>query len=199
MWNAHQQTHDDGRVLKVTIDQQGAPLLYSEVLRLWQDNAEFRTMFTDLFSHARFSAFRWETPPITASTAARPFEFVLLDSPGLDGTPDPGPFASQFASKGLGDGVDVFLNLGKDAILVVPRPIAAHDAYGHLAAFVRKAPEAQRHALWKSVGKAMVGHLGRDPVWLSTAGYGVSWLHVRLDARPKYYGYAPYKTPPRES
>ncbi|MGI9175867.1 MAG: DUF6940 family protein [Rhodothermales bacterium] len=24
-------------------------------------------------------------------------------------------------------------------------------------------------------------------MWLSTAGGGVSWLHVRLDSRPKYY------------
>jgi hypothetical protein len=33
----------------------------------------------------------------------------------------------------------------------------------------------------------------RKPVWLSTAGAGVSWLHVRLDDRPKYYGYRPYQ------
>jgi hypothetical protein len=32
-----------------------------------------------------------------------------------------------------------------------------------------------------------------NPEWLSTAGAGVSWLHVRLDDRPKYYGYAPYR------
>ncbi|MFL6237620.1 MAG: DUF6940 family protein [Thermoanaerobaculia bacterium] len=25
-------------------------------------------------------------------------------------------------------------------------------------------------------------------------GAGVSWLHVRLDDRPKYYGYGPYRT-----
>jgi len=30
-------------------------------------------------------------------------------------------------------------------------------------------------------------------VWLSTAGMGVSWLHVRLDDRPKYYGHRPYR------
>jgi hypothetical protein len=31
------------------------------------------------------------------------------------------------------------------------------------------------------------------PVWLSTAGGGVAWLHVRLDDRPKYYAHAPYR------
>ena len=43
------------------------------------------------------------------------------------------------------------------------------------------------------VGGAVQRRLGTKPVWLSTAGAGVSWLHVRLDDRPKYYGYAPYR------
>ena len=50
----------------------------------------------------------------------------------------------------------------------------------------------QQHALWQSVGEAMARRVGAKPVWLSTAGAGVSWLHVRLDDRPKYYGYVPY-------
>ena len=77
--------------------------------------------------------------------------------------------------------------------MVVPRPIAEPSAYGHLAAFVRGAPEAQRHALWQMVGESMARRIGAKPVWLSTAGAGVSWLHVRLDDRPKYYGFGPYR------
>jgi hypothetical protein len=86
-----------------------------------------------------------------------------------------------------------FPNLGNDAILVVPRPAAPPSAYGHIAAFVRQAPESQKHALWALVGKLMQEHLGSTPVWLSTAGAGVAWLHVRLGRRPKYYGYGPYR------
>lgn len=33
------------------------------------------------------------------------------------------------------------------------------------------------------------------PIWLNTAGGGVAWLHIRLDHRPKYYRYLPYKKP----
>jgi hypothetical protein len=80
--------------------------------------------------------------------------------------------------------------------MVVPCPVADADAYGHLAAFVRLAPEVQRHALWQSVGGAMARRVGTKPVWLSTAGAGVSWLHVRLDDRPKYYGFAAYRQRP---
>lgn len=31
------------------------------------------------------------------------------------------------------------------------------------------------------------------PIWLSTSGLGVYWLHVRLDTRPKYYNHDEYK------
>lgn len=53
-------------------------------------------------------------------------------------------------------------------------------------------PAAQILTLWQRVGAAMLDRVSGVPVWLSTAGAGVSWLHVRLDARPKYYGYAAY-------
>ena len=91
------------------------------------------------------------------------------------------------------DDVVTFPNLGGDAIMVVPCPRAADSVYGHLASFVRNAAESQVHSLWQSVGEAMRKRLSEKAVWLSTAGLGVSWLHVRLDSRPKYYGYAPFK------
>ena len=79
--------------------------------------------------------------------------------------------------------------MSKDAILIVPQPVAEASAYGHLAAFVRLAPVPQRQSLWSAVGETLGRRVGEKPVWLSTAGTGVSWLHVRLDDRPKYYGY----------
>jgi hypothetical protein len=44
-------------------------------------------------------------------------------------------------------------------------------------------------------GKEFLRPLKPDGVclWLSTAGMGVSWLHVRLDSSLKYYGYKPFK------
>ncbi len=93
------------------------------------------------------------------------------------------------------NGVVAFPNLSRDAILVVPcpDPNSLLSAYGHLGPFVRHAPQPQQHALWQRVAETMHQRLGTAPVWLSTAGAGVSWLHVRLDDRPKYYGYEPYR------
>ncbi|KAH8072874.1 hypothetical protein JL721_3524 [Aureococcus anophagefferens] len=59
------------------------------------------------------------------------------------------------------------------------------EAYGHVANFARLAPDGQRVAFWAKVGavyEALVKQ-GR-PVWLSTEGSGVPWLHVRMDSRP---------------
>jgi hypothetical protein len=194
MWSASCQELANRQVLKMAIELDSTPVSYAEILRRWQGDKEFRSFFIDLLADSPFSAFRWETPPITASTASRPFELVLLDSPGLASRPDPEAFADHFEPE---EEVVVFPNLGGDAILVVPCPNGPASVYGHLAAFLRGAPDSQKHSLWAKVGKAMEQRIGTAPVWLSTAGAGVSWLHVRLDDRPKYYGYAPYRSDPR--
>lgn len=196
MWNACSESMADGRILKVAIDLDSSPISFAEVLRRWQQDIEFRSWFITLLAGSPFSAFRWETPPITTATANRSFEFVLLDSPELAAKPDAEAFAEHFRTA-TADGVAAFPNLGRDATLVVPCPNGPLSAYGHLAAFLRQAPEPQKHALWEMVGAAMQRRLGTRPVWLSTAGAGVSWLHVRLDDRPKYYGYSAYREPPR--
>jgi hypothetical protein len=61
------------------------------------------------------------------------------------------------------------------------------------SAAAREAPELQQQALWQSIGEAMSRRINAKSAWLSTAGAGVAWLHVRLDDRPKYYGYVPYR------
>jgi uncharacterized protein DUF6940 len=192
MWVFRSESLPAQRALRFTIDLNSQPASFADVLRAWQSDPAFRALFNAQLAGAPFTAFRWETPPVTDATATRAFEFVLLDSPGLERRPEPAAFAEHFGSDSDAS-VVVFSNLGGDAILIVPRPMAAPSAYGHLAAFVRQAPEAQRQALWQAVGDTMARRLRAKRVWLSTAGAGVAWLHVRLDDRPKYYGYEPYQ------
>jgi hypothetical protein len=192
MWSVRSEFLPDGRGLRFAVDIGPRPATFAEALRGWRDDATFRSMFNTLLADAPLSAFRWETPPVTTATANRPFEFVLLDSPDLARRPDPEAFAEHFLAAATAE-VTTFPNLGGDAIMVVPCPLATASAYAHLAAFVRQAPERQRHALWQAVGEAMGRRIESRPVWLSTAGAGVSWLHVRLDDRPKYYGFGAYR------
>jgi hypothetical protein len=194
MFEAATESLDHESMLRYLILGNGDPLSYIEALERWQHDATFRAFFISMLAAAPYVAFRWETPPVTSATAQRPFEFVLLDCPGLAVPPDESAFEACFAAAGEREEIVAFPSLGKDAYLVAPTPRATGSAYGHLAAFSRLAPRSQNHALWCHVGHAMLQRLGEEPVWLSTAGMAIPWLHVRLDSRPKYYGYRPYRS-----
>jgi len=79
----------------------------------------------------------------------------------------------------------------EDATLIAP---SETGSYPHLAAFLRTAPPGQIDALFHAVGDAIASWPGRTPPWVSTAGMGVPWLHVRIDSRPKYFRHAPYRS-----
>lgn len=114
----------------------------------------------------------------------------------------------------------IFANLGGDATLVSPidwssssSSTSMSSCYGHLANFVRGAPDDQITKLWRLVAETLKEKLlvevvattrtataaagqkqqQQQPLWFSTAGDGVAWLHFRFDSRPKYYHYKPYK------
>ena len=194
MWTATVTQLEGGRVRKSVIERNGDRLSYASVLGLWQRDQEFRAFFIELLVKAPFAGYFWECPPVTAASAERAFEFVLVDSPQLTRVPpDQRAFAEQFAAGDPTDGIVTFWNLGGDALLVAPCPRAPLEAHPHIAAFARTAPAAQQHALWRAVGTAVQQRLSGEPVWLSTSGLGVYWLHVRVDSRPKYYSFRPYR------
>ncbi|MEM7656685.1 MAG: hypothetical protein AAF399_11190 [Bacteroidota bacterium] len=169
----------------------GKPLSVRAVFALWQESADFRDFYTRSLVEVPFAAFFWETSPVNQDRLEQAFEWVVLDSPGLaQVNPEPETFAEYFQTEA---NVVRFANLRGDARLVVPRPLTPDSAYPHLAAFLRSAPREQLHAFWQAVGKTMSAHLSERPTWLSTAGMGVYWLHARLDSRPKYYRYGPYR------
>lgn len=182
-------------VSRYTLTRRGAALSRREVLEGWRGGEEApRRFFVELLADAGFDCFRFETPALTAATAGRPFELVLVDSPEIDLAPDPRDFQERFEA----DPADVlvFDNLGGDAAMIVPRPRAGAPGYAHIAGFLRHAPLEQQLALWRTVGEAALARLGDRPAWLNTAGGGVPWLHVRLDSRPKYYVFDAYRRPP---
>ena len=195
MFTSELKSLNNNRTQKITLNYEAKPLRYSEVVQNWQTNPAFREFFTSLLADAPFSAYFWETPPVTKAVIDQIFEFVLVDSPQLATVrPNPNAFEDYFRSVREDEGVVTFENLGKDAVLVAPSPRAPLSAYPHLAAFVRNAPDSQKHALWRQVGETLEGCLSQRPIWVSTSGLGVYWLHVRLDSYPKYYTHRPYRT-----
>lgn len=194
MFNASIDIIEPSRIMRYRLTRDGVGLSYLEVLNLWQTDAEFRSYYTGLLAASPFSAYRWETPAVTRSASDQLFEFVLLDTPKFSTrSTDRKTFENYFTTDDSDGGIVSFMSLGGDAQLIVPSPRADNKAYGHLAAFLRQAPLPQRDAFWRVVSEAVQSRIAEKPLWLNTAGGGVAWLHVRLDSRPKYYAYAPYK------
>lgn len=176
------------------------PVSWSEALRHWRHgSSDFTTLFVDALREVKFPAFFWESPVLTASSVdTRDFEFILRDSRSLvSARPDAQAFAEHLLApcKGRETQVRAFENLGGDALLVSPCRLVSDTAYTHIAAFVRDAPADQVEALWAEIGASaavLIAERAGRPVWLSTSGLGVYWLHVRMDSFPKYYTYTPY-------
>jgi hypothetical protein len=191
MWRRH-ETRLDARTLHWRIESDGGtPLTFRDSIARWRDDTAFRAAWADVLRGVAFDAYCWECPPIRRSDLDLPFECVLVHRPMLAGRrPDPKPFQSHFRPDGE---AVAFESLGRDAVLVAPCPGPPGSDFAHLATFMATATPARIDALWRCVGEAVAGRLGNDPLWLSTAGLGVSWLHVRLDSQPKYYRHAPYR------
>ena len=193
-YTADIRQQDKGGVLRIRLLGDGALLTWSDIIDRWQHDQAFRCSFISILADAPFRAFFWETPPVTSATVDRAFEFVLVDSQQLAGIrTDERAFTNQFALAEPSATVVEFSNLGGDARLVVPCPSEPLSAYSQISKFARGAPDDQQHQLWIMVGAALERRLGAKPVWLSTSGLGIYWLHIRLDNAPKYYSYEPYR------
>jgi len=171
----------------------------------------------------------WECRPVSASSAdSTPFEFVLLSAEPnrFMKFGNELPFMEHLRSAGCrGQLACSFLNLGGDAILIAPVSLPGNvddrrsdpmkidikqmksqknRAYPHLSAFCHLASDEQIDSFWQVVGESVLQRIQNDQnkdefFWLSTAGLGVDWLHVRIDSRPKYYRHRPFKTSPLDS
>ena len=191
MWAAHTQCIPSGARIEIYGD--GAQLSFGEFFALLERNTDFAHWYSRLITDCDFESFFWELPGLTTETIQNGAEFVVIASAALSRLqPDATPFQSHFSAQPGSDVIE-FPNLGNDALLIVPAPIDPGDSFPHLAAFLRNAHGTQVVSLWRVAARAVLENVGSAPRWLSAAGLGVPWLHLRLDTRPKYYNFLPYK------
>jgi len=188
--------HLSGEVVRLTFADRSEgmrALTWRDVLSRWKADAQFCDAFSSALAGQGLDAFAWETPALTAGALGQEFECVITSSPMLARRrADPSAFAAHLSA---GSNVVAFRNLSGDADLVVPRDLGTGADHAHLGAFLRTAAPAQVHSLWRLASETAEAWLARgEPFWVSTAGLGVAWLHVRLDKRPKYYRYAPNRS-----
>jgi hypothetical protein len=190
-WSA--STSGTGSTEIVTLFQDGVSLTFRQLFELLEDSSDFAAWYTDQLKGSRFRSYFWEHPPLNQATIDSDAEFALVNAPVLESLrPNAAPFRAYFKTGEIA----AFRNLGGDAMLIAPSPSGSSSGYAHLAAFLHGAPASQVQALWQCVGQTVRKSLSDKPIWLSTSGLGVAWLHVRLDSSPKYYQHQPYKLPP---
>jgi hypothetical protein len=167
---------------------------YGEFLTALAASSEARAALTRALAEVPFAAFAWECRGVSSVDLDAPMDMVAIEIPRLaTSVADPAPFRDHLAQGSGSPHAVRFENLGRDAELVVPRNVGPDEAYAHLARFVREAPAEQTNGFWRDVAEAVRARLeGGRRVWLSTAGLGVAWLHVRLDDSPKYYRHAAF-------
>ena len=179
--------------IQASVTNGGRLLSFQEVLSLWSENGDFAQAWTGFLAGIPFAAYCWETPPLTATMQDKDFQCVFVESPALVGAEqEPEPFTEHFRSASPDKYAVRFESLGRDAVLIAPCPRDREVSYAHLAAFVRSASLNAAVELWRLVASAVESKIGDLPLWLSTAGLGVIWLHVRVDSRPKYYRHRAY-------
>lgn len=179
--------------LKYQIFDKEGVISYQKLMNNWIENESFRKFYNLILAQNKFESYYWENPPISNQQLAKPYEFVLVESTFLHNTKaDEHTFKSHLKKK---EPVVVFPNLNNDATLIVPTQSTQCKLqnYAYLASFVRFAPQAQVNNFWQTIGTELKKAITTQKKWLSTAGGGVYWLHARIDIKPKYYKYAPYR------
>lgn len=155
-----------------------------------------------------YKAYFFETKGVSRDTTMKQFEFVVVESKdlydfGARGV-DLQAFDEHFHdtkkedkdSCGYSETTVSFSNISGSSMLVAPKPLQKFkDSYTHLANFLRMAPELEVANFWYLTGQKYASAMQNEgPVWLSTSGTGIAYLHMRFDGTPKYYTYKPFKT-----
>lgn len=167
----------------------GRPVSRMEFFQGLASSSACRTVITRCLVGLSAEQVYWETPPLSVETADARFEFVAVTAT-LSAEPDSSSFRQFFTP---GELAASFANLRGDATLVVPTDQRGATRYNYLLSFLRTGEAAQSDALWELLGNTVVANVGDAPIWVSTAGGGVPWLHFRLDSRPKYYRHSLYR------
>lgn len=180
------KTKKNKNTLQCTVYINNKRISFNKAMNQLQYNKVFRDEFIKVLKNSDFDGYFLEVAP-----SNRLFEFTLVNAPVFKNiTADPRPFEDKFKKCNNKDVIS-FMNLSKTSRLIVPCPKKHDNTYTHIGNFIRNASDKQIHSLLKQIPIEV--KKCKKPIWLSTSGLGVYWLHIRLDPTPKYYTTKKYK------
>ena len=155
-------------------------MLWSQVLNSWKIG-----IIPDIPDEMN-GPYLWKTSVLSNDVDMK-FKDEFIANNNLDVDQNYTSFSKYFLSSKNPD-VCSFYNKSGDAYLIVPMPRKGKN-FSNLKNFIDNADHNQQEAFWKEVAYHAVREKeihGR--VWVNTHGFGVPYLHVRIDQVPKYYG-----------
>jgi hypothetical protein len=198
-------SHIDGDVIFAhpVIDEKR--MTWTEVIEAWQHREDFQAMFSKFLRTSPFKDFFFEMKPVSRYSQGDFCEFVLVNAKSnfKRMSASPKSFAEHLEkARRNSKHFATFLSLSKDSMLIAPRDLSNNrkppQCYLNIARFSRHCATHQVDELWRVLGKQLSILLASSPlhtpVWVSTSGLAVPWLHMRFDRIPKYYTHTPYKT-----
>lgn len=187
------KSKQDGDAFIQTFFRNKIPLTWREFIALCKAKSlSFVVIIQEAILRPNFKTIYFNCPPLTKDDLDNVLEFAILNAPPLvDVSADVEKFADKFKGKSM---VTSFNNYGGDALLVCPVPIEGQDVdiYSSLAPFIRCARIEQQTAFWARVAKDLETLIPERTVWMNTAGTQITFLHLRLDSRAKYYQYTKF-------
>lgn len=166
-------------------------ITFDEAMDLFYNSKNFRNKFITKLRNVKFQGYFLEMAP-----SDKLFEFTLINVPVFSNIKaNSTPFKDKLKNCLSDTDVISFMNFSMKSKLIVPCSKTKNkEVYTHIANFIRYAPINQIHSLLKEIPVQVNSFRKRnDPIWVSTHGLGVYWLHVRLDSLPKYYKTQKYK------
>lgn len=143
--------------------------------------------FVAVLKNCPFTSYYFEAPNLKSINI--PLEFVLVESDTLHTKKaNWGPYRDYMS---LGKHATSFDNKDGEFRLIIP---TKKGDYGHVADFMKSATDKEiQEVLHLTAKEIHDASKSRKPLYLSTHGDGVSWLHFRVGRTPKYYNYHKYE------
>ena len=187
-------------IIEYNFKQRGKHIgMYSGGLLLC-NSSEFRNLCTNILKECPFEAFYWYLGVAyyddkKDEDRSDIFKFTVKNAPSLITKAN-----DEFK---VPNSISEIPNLSRNCLLIVPKCLGEYQKYAHLGSFIRKASHSQIDQLWGTIGNR-IGYVmecseftkfdKNIPLWISTHGNGVNWLHIRFDSSPKYLEWVPNLT-----
>lgn len=166
-------------------------LTFRQMLNAWIDDQEFCVWFTDRLSRAH-TKFRFEFPKLThTKKLSRPAYVIRYTEPRLSDAADPkGIYPVGFVNELLKCARRPALTIpGRGGLSHPERMVIPCKPIAHIGKLKTRA-KSTIHEMWKQTALEAWNKLrAGEPVYISTHGLGIPWLHIRVETQPVHYQY----------